>query len=66
MFYATVWYFFRGIAVGIATAYWLDDRGVGVRIRVGSEFSLLHIVQTGSGAHPTPYPMGTGGKAGGV
>jgi hypothetical protein len=25
--------------------------------------SLLHVVQTGSGAHPASYPMGTGGKA---
>jgi hypothetical protein len=24
-------------------------------------FSLLHIVQTGSGVHPTSYKMGTGG-----
>jgi hypothetical protein len=35
----------RGSAVGIATAYSLDDRGVGVRVPVVSEFSLLHIVQ---------------------
>jgi hypothetical protein len=27
------------------------------------EFSLLHVVQIGSGAHLTSYPMGTGGKA---
>jgi hypothetical protein len=27
----------------------------------GSEFEfLLHIIQTGSGAHPTSYPVGTG------
>jgi hypothetical protein len=32
----------------------------------GQEFSLLHIVQTGSGIHPTFYPLGTGGKAAGV
>jgi hypothetical protein len=25
------------------------------------EFSLLHVVQTGSGVHTTSYPMGTGG-----
>jgi hypothetical protein len=35
---------------------------------VGSRISLLHIVQIGSGVHPTSYPMGTwrsfsGGKA---
>jgi hypothetical protein len=27
--------------------------------RQGQEFSLLHIIQTGSGVHPTSYPMGT-------
>jgi hypothetical protein len=25
------------------------------------DMMLLHIVQTGSGVHPTSYPMGTGG-----
>jgi hypothetical protein len=25
------------------------------------QFSLLHVIQTGSGAHPTSYPMGTWG-----
>jgi hypothetical protein len=25
------------------------------------DFSLLHSVQTDSGAHPVSYPMGTGG-----
>jgi hypothetical protein len=58
-------------AVGIATGYGLDDRGVGVRFPVGLEFSLLHIVQTGCGAHPASCPTGTvdsfrGGKAAGV
>jgi hypothetical protein len=58
-------------AVSIATGCGLDDRGVGVRVPVGSEFSLLHIAQTSSGAHPASYPMGTwgsfsGGKAAGV
>ncbi|PNF35230.1 hypothetical protein B7P43_G06877 [Cryptotermes secundus] len=28
------------------------------------EFSPLHIIQTGSGVHPTSYPMGTGGSPG--
>jgi hypothetical protein len=27
----------------------------------GQEFSLLHVVQTGSEAHPASYPMGIGG-----
>jgi hypothetical protein len=26
------------------------------------EFSLLHVVQSGSGVHPTSYPIGTGGS----
>jgi hypothetical protein len=30
--------------------------------RYGQEFSLLHVVQTSPGAHPTSYPMGTGGS----
>jgi hypothetical protein len=59
-----------GSAVGIATAYELDDRKVGVQVPVGSEFSLLHIVHTGSRVHPASYPKGTGssfpgGKAAG-
>jgi hypothetical protein len=28
----------------------------------GQEFSLLHVVQPGSGVHSTSYPMGTGGS----
>jgi hypothetical protein len=28
--------------------------------RWGQEFSLLHVFQTGSGIHPTSYPMGKG------
>jgi hypothetical protein len=47
--------------VSIATAYRLDERGVRIQVPVGSEFSPLHIVQTGSEAHPASYPMGTGG-----
>jgi hypothetical protein len=50
----------RDSVVGIATGYGLDDRGVGVRIPVGQEFSLLHVVQTVSGTHPASYAMGTG------
>jgi hypothetical protein len=29
---------------------------------LGQQLSLLHIVQTGSGAHPAFYPMGTTGS----
>jgi hypothetical protein len=52
----------RDSSVGIATSYGLDDRGVGVRILGGQEFSLLHVVRTGSGDRPTSYPIGTGGS----
>jgi hypothetical protein len=34
--------------------------------RQGEEFSLLLSTQTGSGAHPASYPMGTGGAVPGV
>jgi hypothetical protein len=30
--------------------------------RYGQEFSLLHVVQTDSGAHPASYSMSTGGS----
>jgi hypothetical protein len=36
----------------------LDDRA-SVLERGKRFFSLFHCVQTGSGAHPTSYPMGT-------
>jgi hypothetical protein len=52
----------RGSSVGIATAYGLDDRGVGVRVLVASEFSFLYIVHTASRAHPALYSMGIGGS----
>jgi hypothetical protein len=28
--------------------------------------SILHVVQTGSGVHPTSYPIGTGGSFSGI
>jgi hypothetical protein len=52
----------RDSSVGIVTGYWLDGRGVGVQVPEGREFSLLHVVQTGSGNHPASYPMGTRGS----
>jgi hypothetical protein len=60
----------RGIAVGIATGYGLEDRGSELESRWGNEFSLLRIGQTGSGVHPSYHPMGNagpflGGKAAG-
>jgi hypothetical protein len=56
----------RGSAVGIATTYGLDDREVGVRVPIWSEFSLFRIVQTGSGAHPAPIQWFPGGKTAGA
>jgi hypothetical protein len=48
----------------------LDDRGIRVPAGAGN-FSLLHQVQNGSGAHSASYPMGTrgpfpGGKVAGT
>jgi hypothetical protein len=51
----------RDSVVGIATGYGLDGREVSeFESQWGQEFSLLHVVQTGSGAHPASYRMGTG------
>jgi hypothetical protein len=37
--------------------------GWGVRVPAGAgNFSLHHCVQTGSGAHPASYPLGTRGS----
>jgi hypothetical protein len=52
----------RDSAVGIATGYGLDGRGVGVRVPVGAWFFPLHVIQTVLGAHPASYPTGTGGS----
>jgi hypothetical protein len=61
----------RDSSVGIALGYGLDDWGSRVWFRGGGagDFSLQYRVQSGSGAHPTSYPMGTrgsfpGGKSG--
>jgi hypothetical protein len=53
----------RDSAVGIATGYRLDDQGIGIRVPVGQKFSFLYVVQTGSGAHPASYRIGTGGSS---
>jgi hypothetical protein len=45
-----------GSSVGIATGYGLD--GPGIESRWGARFSAP--VQTGPGAHPASYTMGTG------
>jgi hypothetical protein len=52
----------RGGAVGKGTGYGLDNRGVGLPVPVRTPY----VVQTGSGANPAPYPVGTGGFFPGV
>jgi hypothetical protein len=48
-------------SAGITTGYGLDCRGNGFRFPAEArDISLLHSVQTGSGAHPASHPMGTG------
>ncbi|PNF37665.1 hypothetical protein B7P43_G11938, partial [Cryptotermes secundus] len=54
----------RDSSVGTATGYGLDDRGVGVRVPVGSTIFFI-VAQTGSGVRQT-YPMGTGDLSKGV
>jgi hypothetical protein len=46
---------------GIAAGYGLVDRG-GQISSLGKVKNFLHVVQTGSGAHPASYTMGTGGS----
>jgi hypothetical protein len=50
------------IRVDVALGYGLDDRCSRVQFPAGTwNFSVPHRVQTGSGAHPASYLMGTGG-----
>jgi hypothetical protein len=66
-FQLTTRYWSRDSSVGIATGYGLEDHGVWeFESRLGQKFSLLHIVQTGSGVHPTSYTMNTGSSFPGV
>jgi hypothetical protein len=51
----------RGSSGSIVSDYGLDDQAIEVRSRTGAEnFSSSPCVQTGSGAHPASYPLGTG------
>jgi hypothetical protein len=52
----------RGSSGTIVSDYGLDDRAIEVRSPTGADFSSSPCVQTGSGAHPASYPMGTGGS----
>jgi hypothetical protein len=48
----------QGSSLGIATGFGLDGK---IQFLAGArDFSLLHSTQTGSGAHPTSFSMGTG------
>jgi hypothetical protein len=56
-----------GSSVSIVSGYGLDDRAIEVRSPTGAKnFSCSLCVQTGSGAHPASYPMGTVGPFSGA
>jgi hypothetical protein len=42
--------------------WFIPFRAIEVRSPTGADFSSSPCVQTGSGAHPASYPMGTGGS----
>jgi hypothetical protein len=46
---------------GMVLGYGVDDRGVRIPAGAGN-FFLHHRVQTGSGAHPSSYPVVTAGS----
>jgi hypothetical protein len=50
----------RDSAVGIATGYQLDGRGVGVRVPARERSFFFQVVQTGSWAHLASNSMGIG------
>jgi hypothetical protein len=53
----------RSSSVSIVSGYGLEDRAIEVRSAAEQEiFSSNLLVQTGSGAHPSSCPMGTGVK----
>jgi hypothetical protein len=54
----------RGGSVGIVTAYGLTTGGPEFEFQYNQEFTLFHIVQTGSDVHPASYPMCTGVSSG--
>jgi hypothetical protein len=63
----TIYNVCRGSSGSIVSDYGLDDRAIEVRSPTGEEdFSSSPCVQTGSGAHPASYPMGTGVLSPGV
>jgi hypothetical protein len=52
----------RDSVVGIATGYELTTKESEFESGYGQEFSLLRVVQTGSGVQPASYPMSAGGS----
>jgi hypothetical protein len=44
----------------------MNDQGVEFESQSGQEFSIFHVVQTDTGAHPTSYQMGNGAISLGV
>jgi hypothetical protein len=60
--YIYIYIWSRVSSGSIVSDKWLDDRAIGVRSPAEAKdfFSIL-CVQTGSGAHPASYPMGTAG-----
>jgi hypothetical protein len=51
-----------GSSGSIVSDYGLDDRAIEVRSPAGAkDFSSSLCIQTGSGAHPASWTMGTGG-----
>jgi hypothetical protein len=52
----------RGSSVGIATAYGLHNRGIGVRVLVGPGMFTSPYRPTGSETHPASYPIASGGS----
>jgi hypothetical protein len=53
-------------AVNLKLLIWIRAAHIMFLFRWGKEFSLLRVVQTGPGAHPASFPMGTGSKAAGA
>jgi hypothetical protein len=41
--------------VSVRTGYWLNDRGLEVRVLVGAKFYTSYVVQTGFGVFPNSY-----------
>jgi len=60
------WFCGTGISVILETRLRAGQPGFNSRQGLWWNFSLRRRVQTGSGAHATAYPLGTGNKVAGV